>query len=416
MQDSAVPAAARPDRWPAWVADVVAEIDLDDVCERIVERDTAIAFPTLVDDEEFREHLRASVRENLRCLHQVLAGRRALDSVLLERPLDFARLQARLRIPQTALQRSYRVGFATFWEAMADQLSKVAARTGVSRDESLQGLSQLTRTMLDYQDHASSQVAEIHARVDDAMGRTRAYVRQGLVRELLRGEATTLAPSELITLDHDLAAHHVAVVLPKVSEGTAGQLMIGLRSRTGVRQTLVHPLDLHRTAVWLTRPGRWTRDLRLQLRQALESLGVEVSVSEPLHGLSGFREAFEQAEDVERVRRAWGRSHVPPVLEHGDVSLELLLLRDPDRARRFVSVELGALAAGTAEAIRLRETLDASFRCGSHVGTAQHLELHEHTVRNRLRRAEQHLGHPLSERRTELQVALRLQRLLGGSS
>jgi hypothetical protein len=149
VQDSAVPAAARPDRWPAWVADVVAEIDLDDVCERIVERDTAIAFPTLVDDEEFREHLRASVRENLRCLHQVLAGRRALDSVLLERPLDFARLQARLRIPQTALQRSYRVGFATFWEAMADQLSKVAARTGVSRDESLQGLSQLTRTMLD---------------------------------------------------------------------------------------------------------------------------------------------------------------------------------------------------------------------------------------------------------------------------
>jgi DNA-binding PucR family transcriptional regulator len=37
-------------------------------------------------------------------------------------------------------------------------------------------------------------------------------------------------------------------------------------------------------------------------------------------------------------------------------------------------------------------------------------------VRNRLHRAEEHLGRPLSERRTELQVALRLQRLLTGGS
>jgi DNA-binding PucR family transcriptional regulator len=102
------------------------------------------------------------------------------------------------------------------------------------------------------------------------------------------------------------------------------------------------------------------------------------------------------------------------VLEHADVALEILLLRDPDRARRFVRTELGPLAEDTPEAARLRETLEVSFRLGSHVGAAEQLQLHEHTVRNRLHRAEEHLGHPMSERRTELQVALRLQRLLSG--
>jgi DNA-binding PucR family transcriptional regulator len=38
--------------------------------------------------------------------------------------------------------------------------------------------------------------------------------------------------------------------------------------------------------------------------------------------------------------------------------------------------------------------------------------VHENTVRNRLRAAEELLGVPLTGRRTELMVALRLERLL----
>src|SRR3712207_8340348 len=41
------------------------------------------------------------------------------------------------------------------------------------------------------------------------------------------------------------------------------------------------------------------------------------------------REAHEQAQDVERVRAAWGRATAPRVLEHADVALEIMLLRDP---------------------------------------------------------------------------------------
>jgi DNA-binding PucR family transcriptional regulator len=413
--DAADPALTRPapEPLPEWVRDMAADVDLAALCERVVARDVAVAFPGLAGDEGFAEHLRASVRENLRLLQQVLCGRLPLDAVRLEQPLVFARVQAELRIPQTALQRSYRVGFAEMWQAWADRLQEVAEATDVPRAEAVQALARLTTTIFDYQDHVASLVAANHARVDEALSRTRAHVRQGLVREILRGDRTSLAPSDLLTLDHDLGGEHVVVVLPAVAEGAAGNLMAALRARTGVRQTLVHPLDLSRTAVWLTVPA-WTRELHGRLLSALTDAGVEASVSEPLRGLPGFREAHQQAQDVERVRAAWGRAAAPRVLEHSDVALEILLLRDPDRARRFVRTELGPLAEGTAEAARLRETLEASFRLGSHVGTAEHLQLHEHTVRNRLHRAEEHLGRPLTERRTELQVALRLQRLLAG--
>ncbi|MGY1705139.1 PucR family transcriptional regulator [Geodermatophilus sp. SYSU D00697] len=413
MLDAADPALTGREPLPAWVRALAADVDLTALCDRVVARDVAVAFPDLADDPGFAEHLRASVQENLRLLQQVLCGRLPLDAVRLEQPLVFARVQAELRIPQTALQRSYRVGFAEMWQAWADRLQEVAEAADVPRAEAVRALVQLTTAIFDYQDHVASLVAENHARVDEALSRTRAHVRQGLVREILRGDRTSLAPSDLITLDHDLGGEHVVVLLPSVAEGAAGSLTTGVRARTGVRSTLVHPVDLSRTAVWLTLPG-WTRDGHQRLLAALADTGVEASVSEPHSGLAGFREAYAQAQDVERVRSAWGRSAAPRVLEHSDVALEILLLRDPERARRFVRTELGALAEDTPEAARLRETLEASFRLSSHVAAAEHLQLHEHTVRNRLHRAEEHLGRPLAERRTELQVALRLQRLLAG--
>jgi hypothetical protein len=403
-----------PGTLPGWVQEMAAGVDLDALADRVVARDIAVAFPELARDGGFAEALRSSVRENLTLLQQVLTGRLPLASVRLEQPLEFARVQAQLRIPQTALQRSYRVGFSTMWDAWAERLCSVAAAADVPRDEALAALARLTTAIFDYQDHVASQVADNFARVDDALSRTRAHVRQGLVREILRGDHASLAPSDLITLDHDLGGHHVAVLLRAVAEGVAGQLLVGLRARTAVRQSLVHPLDLSTTVVWLTCPSGWTGPMLAHLREGLVDSGVEASVSEPMAGLAGFREALAQAEDVERVRVAWGPAYAPRVLAHGDVALEILLMRDPDRARRFVSTELGALAEDTSEAARLRETLEASYRMGSHVGAAEHLHLHEHTVRNRLHRAEEHLGHPLTERRTELQVALRLQRLLSG--
>jgi DNA-binding PucR family transcriptional regulator len=215
-----------------------------------------------------------------------------------------------------------------------------------------------------------------------------------------------------VILDYPLASTHVAVLLPTVAEGAAGQVLHGLRAASSAREALVHPMDLSSSVIWLAQPSGWSTGAVDGLAQCLTRLDVQASLSEARPGPAGFRAAWQQVQDIERVRGAWGPSHSPRVLRHGDVSLEILLMRDPDRAREFLAAELGPLADATDQSARLRETLEASFRWGSHVTTAEHLHLHEHTVRNRLLKAGELLGRPLQVRRTELQVALRLARLL----
>jgi hypothetical protein len=397
---------------PAWAVAAAAEVDIVHLCEAVVARDLDAAFPGLSHDEEFVEHLRASAAENLDALQDVICGRLPLSEVRLERPLSFGAVQARLRIPQTALQRSYRVGFLAMWDGFSRALRAAAVAGDVPREEGMDALQLLADTVFGYQDHAASQVAEIYARADDALSRSRAHVRQGLIRELLRGDVTSLGPADLLTLDYALSSSHMVVLLPDLSEGAAGRLLIGLRTAAGVPRSLVHPLSMSSSALWLGATCTWTTSAIAALRAVLESTGVRASMSSPHAGLRGFRGALEEAQEVERVRLAWGRGEAPPVLAYTEVSLEVLLMRDPDRTRAFVTAELGRLAEDSSEAARLRETLEVSFQSGSHVATAEKLILHEHTVRNRLRKAEQLVGHPLHERRTELQVALRLRRLL----
>ncbi|MBL7258539.1 PucR family transcriptional regulator [Paractinoplanes lichenicola] len=395
---------------PRWAREAADAVDLPALADRVVEVDLAAAFETLRENDEFVDRLRASVVENLSALRQVLTGRLPLAEVRLTEPFALAALQARLRLPQTALQRSYRVGFRAMWQEWSDQLVARAEADDVPRGESLAALQALTELVLAYQHHAASQVADTFARTDDVLSRSRDHVRAGLVQHLLRDDSTPLPPSDLVLLDYPLDAAHLAVLLPATPEGCARQILDTLRDKCHVRDTLVHPIDLTSTVVWLAQPRQagWTAARIVAITDCLRSLGLQASVSEPHVGVQGVRDGWRQVRDVQSVRAAWGSG----VLSYADVSLEVLLMADPARARAFVRAELGELGAEDEIAARLRETVEASHRFGSHVTTAAHLHLHEHTVRNRLQKAAELLGRPLTERRTELQVALRLARLL----
>jgi sugar diacid utilization regulator len=403
-----------PVRLPRWARTACTGLDLSELGARVLEADLAAAFDGLRDNGEFVLRLRASVEENLDHLQQVLGGRARIEDVALREPFALASLQARLRLPQTALQRSYRVGFMTMWEAWSDALVEQAEREGVSREEGLAALRDMTTLLLRYQDHVASQVADSFARADDAMSRSREHVRNGLVRHLLREDAPPLAPSDLVLLEYPLDADHVAVLLPRLSESAARRLLSRLREVSHTRDALVHPVDLTSTVVWLAQPRTpgWRPGAVDRLLDCLGEGDVVASVSQSSVGVAGLRRGWSQVQEVERVRAAWGAAAAPRQLSHGDVSLEILLMTDPDRARAFVRAELGPLGAVDPLAARLRETVEASHRHGSHVVTAEHLHLHEHTVRNRLQKAAELLGRPLTERRTELQVALRIARLL----
>jgi sugar diacid utilization regulator len=237
-------------------------------------------------------------------------------------------------------------------------------------------------------------------------------VRQGLVRGLLGDDPQVPTPADRVTIGYDLDWHHLAVLLPGCAEADAERLLARLRAAMHVPQSLVHAVDLASTVLWLGRPVDWRPGEIDDVTAFLRDAGLAACVSDPAPGVGGLRETFGQVEAVERVRSASRSPDAPCLLTYQDAALEILLLHDPALARAFVRRELGPLADGSAEAARLRETLEVSYRLASHVATAEQLAVHEHTVRNRLQKTEQLLGHPLAERRTEVQVALRLHRLV----
>jgi hypothetical protein len=399
---------------PDWVQGVAKDFDVDKLVDIIIGRCLSIAFPNQAHDDEFAGYLSASTRANARCLRSVIAGEIALEDVYLEQVLSFAKVQAQLRIPQKSMQRSYRISFFTMWEAWSAHLRQIMVDRDIDRDEAALAQQLLTQTILGYQDFVASQVAETYTRDYEALNRSRAHMRRSLVKDILRDESGALSGSDAAILSYDLTCRHIAVLLPTVAEGAATQLAVGLRTAVSCQHALVYPLTLGSTVVWLGRIGEWKRTVLDALDAVLTEAGVPATVGGPHAGIEGFRMTLAEARDAERIRAAWDRPGAPSVVHHNDVGLEILLMRDPSQARLFVERELGPLSGNTVEAARLRETLEASFRFGSHVAAAEHLQLHEHTVRNRLHKAEELLGHTLSERRTELQVAARLMRLLDG--
>jgi PucR C-terminal helix-turn-helix domain/GGDEF-like domain len=133
---------------------------------------------------------------------------------------------------------------------------------------------------------------------------------------------------------------------------------------------------------------------------------LHVAVGLPGAGVEGFRRSHLEASLARRAAEVLG---LPGPVRFDDVCLDVLLTQDAGEARRFVVRELGPLADGSDMSRRLVATLSAFYEEGSSfVRAARRLGVHENTVTYRVQRAEELLGHPVSERRLELQVALRL--------
>jgi len=93
---------------------------------------------------------------------------------------------------------------------------------------------------------------------------------------------------------------------------------------------------------------------------------------------------------------------------YADVELVALVGGNEPAVRALVARELGALAGDEKGLDRVRETVAAYLAHGGSVeATASTLIVHKNTIRYRLAQAEELVGHPLSERRTELALALR---------
>lgn len=181
----------------------------------------------------------------------------------------------------------------------------------------------------------------------------------------------------------------------------------------GVVVSVANAPDGHGHVVWFGRAEPWTNDAIGRLASKAADLGIEGSFGMPYSGDAGAALALESARTTNDLRRP-DESLVPAVGQPQDAWLQLLAFQRPEALQAFLLNELGALASDGPQATRLRETLTAWFKAGTNIGAGELLGIHEHTVRNRLRRCEELLGHGLMLRRVELEVALHLWRPISG--
>lgn len=396
---------------PDWARALADTFDLERLADLVVDVDIPAAWPALVGNTGFAEMLRESALENLEWLRETLAGRRDAGEVVLGRPSRFGRMQAELGIPQSALQKSYRVGFMTIWDQWTAHLESGARASGIGEAELRAAIKTSTRLIFGYQDTALTAVAAEHHRVDELRRSSRAHLRNHLVRQLLSDDESVIPANRdlFVTLEYELSLSHVAVLLQRVNDAGVTALAGEVRRRCGAR-SLTFELTTDSTVLWFGRTTGWPAPALADLDDALRGVSSPVSRSDPAPDLAGLRSTFGQVRQISAVRQRW-RSDPGDLLTYTDVRLEALLSKDPGAAAAFVREELGELAGADLETTRLRETLACWFEHDSHVAAAESLGVHEHTVRNRMRKVEQLLGRPVRDRRTEIQVALRLHAL-----
>ena len=141
-------------------------------------------------------------------------------------------------------------------------------------------------------------------------------------------------------------------------------------------------------------------------------MGARIAV-----GLEGFGEPGFRATHRQALRaRSFARLDDPPLLRYEDVVVEALGTENDEDARSFVAHELRGIDDDSSRSGEIRDTLAAYFaaQCNAACAAAT-LGVHQQTVANRLRAAEQRLGYQsIGDRRVELEMALRLRDALPG--
>ncbi len=149
------------------------------------------------------------------------------------------------------------------------------------------------------------------------------------------------------------------------------------------------------------------------LEPTLVGRGVHVAVGLPARGVEGFRSSHHEARAAQRLSLVAGRHQ--PVVAYRDVEMLTLALENGELLQRMVAREVGALAGDDKNLALVRETALTYLTNRMNVeATADRLFVHKNTVRYRISRAEELLGHPLTARPAQVELGLRYLAWFGG--
>jgi hypothetical protein len=220
------------------------------------------------------------------------------------------------------------------------------------------------------------------------------------VQRLLAGE-----PTQGAELDYDLSAWHLGII----AAGQASELTVRrLAEELGCRLLLV-PRGPETIWAWLG--AQRSISVAEFERLASSKLGASVSfaIGESRQGIDGWRLSHQEAQTARAiVLRSSGR-----FARCSDVVLSAAVIRDETIARFLLDAFLGPLEKRNDGEV-LRRTLRSYLAVGCNAASAAaSLGIDRHTVQRHLGKIEESLGRPLDSCRAELQVALRVETLMG---
>lgn len=391
-----------------WIHQYVAEASREESVDGFVAHvDDAILreIPELASDPVLVADLHASTRSQYQVFMSLLV-REKQELLLPPQAVDLALSIARRQMELGVLLKVYRVAAAAVWDYFTDIVTSIPD-DGPDRTAALVYLWDHGGTWINEAIETLIGVfyAEREATLQGALAR-----RTETVHALLRGEPVSADDAEAV-LDHPVRATQTALVL--WCEGGIPDALVTLNRVTAAvagavgASALTVPAGRGEVWCWLATPG--VPDVGL-LREAVggvkKTAEVRVAAGTSAAGVRGFRDSHREAVAAQRYAVAAGRD--TRCTAYADVELACLVAGNEDGARSLVRRELGRLAGSDPGFDRVRETLATYLDFGGNVEqTASALFVHKNTIRYRLGQAEELLGHPLTERRTELGLALR---------
>lgn len=353
------------------------------------------------DDPDFADLYRESYREQLRFIYSAwedghLTAAREPPGILAEEGRQASRRGIKLGSMLLAYRTCHRL---VFEEALEEANEQIA-------DQALLAATVLaaSRWLFAYFDAATLRISEAYELERELLARDRDRRKSQLVRDLLDGE---LVDTSLLGYRMDQA--HLAVIAWGEAPGRA---LSSLRDDSGLELLAVEGTG---TTAWGWLGGRVIGGRTLHaLRTAQPPPDTQLALGEPGSGLDGFKLSHRQAWRTYGIARDGDAA----VTDYSSIALLVLTAQDPGLAREFAVRELGPLADMDARSAVLRETLSTYFDSGQNAASAAaSLGVRDRTVRYRLRSIEEQLGYPITSRREELGIALRLAPVvLNGSS